>query len=91
MLRQGRIFDFDWDHYNAGQVVFHPKQMSAQRLQEMYEYSWATFYGSESQESKMFRLFCSVVLREMEEGTYRPRNRELIHKSFGKEIVRKVR
>jgi len=43
-LRQGRIFDFDWDHYNAGQVVFHPKQMSAERLQELYEYAKDSLY-----------------------------------------------
>jgi radical SAM superfamily enzyme YgiQ (UPF0313 family) len=90
LLRQGRIFDFDWNHYNAGQVVYHPKQMSAERLQELYEYAWSTFYGEETQESKMMRLFARVMMREMEEGTYRPRNRQLINKSFGKEVIRKI-
>ncbi|MDR0537399.1 MAG: radical SAM protein [Tannerellaceae bacterium] len=90
MLRQGRIFDFDWNHYNAGQVVFTPRNMSADRLQELYESAWTTFYGDESQEAKMFRLFCNVVMREMNEGTYRPRNRELINKSFGMDVVRKI-
>jgi hypothetical protein len=64
--------------------------MSAERLQELYEYAWDTFYKDESQEQKMFRLFTSVVLREMKEGTYRPRNRSLVNKSFGKEVVRKL-
>jgi radical SAM superfamily enzyme YgiQ (UPF0313 family) len=90
LMRQGRIFDFDWNHYNAGQVVFHPKQMSADHLQELYEYAWDTFYGEETQESKMMRLFTRVMMREMEEGTYRPRDRQLINKSFGKEVVRKI-
>jgi radical SAM superfamily enzyme YgiQ (UPF0313 family) len=90
LLRQGRIFDFDWDHYNAGQVVFHPKHFSAERLQELYEYAWEAFYRQESQESRMFRLFCSVAIREMNEGTYRPRDRSLIGKSFGKDIARTV-
>ena len=89
-LRQGRIFDFDWNHYNAGQVVFQPKNMSAERLQYLYDYAWETFYKDETQESKMFRLFCNVALREMNEGTYRPRNRELVNKSFGKEVVRNI-
>jgi radical SAM superfamily enzyme YgiQ (UPF0313 family) len=89
-LRQGRIFDFDWNHYNAGQVVFHPKQMSAEKLQELYDYAWETFYKDETQEQKMFKLFCQVALREMNEGTYRPRNRALATKSFGKEVVRKI-
>ncbi|MDR1416435.1 MAG: radical SAM protein [Prevotellaceae bacterium] len=89
LLRQGRIFDFDWNHYNAGQVVFHPKHMTAERLQELYGYAWEAFYRHESQESRMFRLFCSVAIREMNEGTYRPRNRALANKSFGKEVARK--
>jgi radical SAM superfamily enzyme YgiQ (UPF0313 family) len=86
MTRQGRIFDRDWNHYNAGQVVFTPKNMSAERLQELYDYAWKTFYQDESQEEKMFRLLYAVASREMDEGTYRPRNRRLIHKSFGKDI-----
>jgi hypothetical protein len=89
-LRQGRIFDFDWDNYNAGKVVFHPKHISAERLQELYEYAWEEFYKNESQEQKMFRLFTKVMLREMEDGTYRPRNRELANRSFGKEVVRNI-
>ncbi|MDR0940709.1 MAG: radical SAM protein [Bacteroidales bacterium] len=90
-LRQGRIFDTDWNHYNAGQVVFHPKHMTADRLQELYQYAWDTFYKDETQEAKMFRLFCNVALREMEEGTYRPRDRKLSNMSFGKEVVRNIK
>jgi len=89
MLRENRIFDTDWNHYNAGQVVFHPKQMTADKLQELYDYAWKTFYADETQESKMMRLFTKVVLREMEDGTYRSRNRNLVNKSFGKEVVRR--
>ena len=88
--RENRIFDYDWDHYNAGQVVFHPKQMTADKLQELYEYAWTTFYADETQESKMMRLFAKVVMREMEDGTYRPRDRRLVNKSFGKDVVRKM-
>ena len=89
-LRQGRIFDFEWSHYNAGQVVFQPKNMSAEHLQELYQYAWDAFYKDESQELKMFRIFHNLVLREMNEGTYCPRNRELVKKSFGKEITRQA-
>ena len=86
--RQGRIFDRDWDHFNAGQVVFTPKHLSAEKLQELYDYAWKTFYKDETQEEKMFHLLSTVVEREMEDGTYRPRNRRLIHKSFGKDVKR---
>lgn len=88
LMRQGRIFDHDWDHYNAGQVVYQPKHMSPDRLQELYEYAWKAFYQDETQEEKMFKLFTNVVLREMEDGTYRPRNRKLANKTFGKEVDR---
>ena len=36
----------------------------------------------------MFRLFTRVMLREMEDGTYRPRNRKLANKTFGKDVDR---
>ena len=88
LMRQGRIFDHDWDHYNAGQVVYQPKHMSPERLQELYEYAWKSFYQDETQEEKMFKLFTNVVLREMEDGTYRPRNRKLANKTFGKDVDR---
>jgi len=88
--RQGRIFDRDWDHYNAGQVVFTPKYISAERLQELYNDAWKIFYQDESQEEKMFHLLYTVVSREMDDGTYRPRNRRLIHKSFGRDIKGRV-
>ena len=86
LSRQGRIFDHDWDHFNAGQVVFTPMNMSAEKLQKLYDDAWETFYRHESQEEKMFHLLSTVVSREMEDGTYRPRNRRLIHKSFGRDI-----
>ncbi|MDR1586045.1 MAG: radical SAM protein [Treponema sp.] len=88
LVRQGRIFDRDWNHYNAGQVVFKPKNMSPDRLQELYDYAWQSFYSEESQEEKMFNLLSTVVSREMDDGTYRPRDRKLIHKSFGRDVVR---
>ncbi len=90
LIRQNRIFDHDWNHYNAGQVVYQPKNMSPERLQELYEYAWKAFYKDESQEEKMFKLFTTVMLREMENGTYVPRKRELANKSFGKEVVRNI-
>ena len=62
--------------------------MSPERLQELYEYAWKAFYQDETQEEKMFKLFTQVMLREMEDGTYRPRNRKLANKTFGKDVDR---
>ena len=86
--RQGRIFDYDWNHYNAGQVVYYPKNMTPERLQELYHFAWDYFYKDESQEQKMFKLLTKVLLREMGDQTFRPRERSLTGKSFGKEVVR---
>lgn len=90
LMRQGRIFDHDWDHFNAGQVVYQPKHMTPEKLQELYDYAWKSFYQDESQEQKMFKLFSKVMMREMEDGTYRPRDRRLVNKSFGKDVVRNI-
>ncbi|MBC8459687.1 MAG: cobalamin-dependent protein [Bacteroidales bacterium] len=86
LVKQNRIFDHDWDHYNAGKVVYHPKHMSAERLQELYHYAWDIFYRDEPQTMKMFNLITRVINREVEDGTYAPRRRDLIDVSFGKEV-----
>ncbi|HRW21911.1 MAG TPA: B12-binding domain-containing radical SAM protein [Bacteroidales bacterium] len=86
--RQNRIFDTNWDNYNADTVVYQPAQMSPERLHELYRYAWDMFYKDETQEQKMFKLFTKVVLREMQDNTYKPRNRDLANHSFGKKVVR---
>ncbi len=86
LLKQGRIFDTDWNHYNAGKVVYHPKHMSAERLAELYQYAWDTFYKDEPQTMKMFNLINKVVSREINDGTYTPRRRDIADLSFGKKV-----
>jgi radical SAM superfamily enzyme YgiQ (UPF0313 family) len=82
--REGRIFSYDWDDYSADKVVYHPRQMSAQKLEELLDYAWETFYAEESQQIKMTRLFQQVIRREMADGTYRPRDRRLARSRFGR-------
>ena len=86
LRKQNRIFDFDWNHYNAGKVVYYPKNMSPERLQELYHYAWDSFYKNEPQTQKMFNLLSIVMQREMNDGTYLPRRRDLIDESFGKKV-----
>ncbi|MGE5425044.1 MAG: B12-binding domain-containing radical SAM protein, partial [Syntrophothermus sp.] len=86
LLKQGRIFDHDWNHYNAGKVVYHPKHMTAEKLQELYHYAWDTFYKDEPQTQKMFNMLSTVMQRELNDGTYKPRRRDLIDISFGKKV-----
>ena len=88
MERDGRIFDRDWNHYNAGKVVFQPLHMSPDRLQELYLYAWEKFYQHETQEQKMFKLMMRVIEKERKQGTYRLPRRDLARFSFGKPVDR---
>jgi len=53
---QGRILHRDWRRYTAGEVVMRPARMTPDKLQEMYQYAWDTFYAAESQAVKMARI-----------------------------------
>lgn len=78
MEREGRIFSNDWSQYTADKVVFQPKQMTPEKLQEMYHYAWDTFNAESGHQLKMGKLFERVIRREIEDGTYRryePRKR----------------
>ncbi len=84
--KQNRIFSYDWDNYSADQVVYHPKNISAERLQTLFHYAWETFYKDESQELKMFKLQHKAALQEKAAGVYRPRKRKLASRAFGRQI-----
>lgn len=82
--RQGRILSYDWDRYSADQVVYQPKHMSPERLQELLDYAWDSFYHDESQNMKMAKLFSRVMRKEMADKTFRPRDRSLSRRHFGR-------
>ena len=82
---QDRIFSYDWDDYSADKVVYYPKHMSPDKLQQLFYDAWDRFYQDESQEMKMFKLFQQVIQKEMADDTFRPRNRTLASRAFGKE------
>ena len=69
--QEGRILHNDWLKYTGGEVVFNPAKMSAESLQEMYEYAWNTFYGDFSKEVKMAKLYLKVIEKERQDGTFR--------------------
>jgi radical SAM superfamily enzyme YgiQ (UPF0313 family) len=58
---EGRIFDRDWKNYNASTVVYQPRLISPEKLQDLYHLAWKSFYGQESQELRMSKLFWKVV------------------------------
>ncbi|MBW1916556.1 MAG: B12-binding domain-containing radical SAM protein [Deltaproteobacteria bacterium] len=45
LQQQGRIMDNDWTHYCGFKVVYHPKYMTAQQLQEEYWRANRRFYS----------------------------------------------
>ena len=59
--RENRIVDRDWRHYNASTVVYQPRHMSPEKLQQLYDLAWKEFYRHESQTIKMAKLFLQVV------------------------------
>ncbi len=83
---QGRILSTDWNDFSADKVVYQPKQMSPERLQELLDRAWSTFYRDESQELKMFKLFKQVVSKEMADGTFSSRDRDLATQEFGRDL-----
>lgn len=71
---EGRILRNNWRDYTCDKVVFKPRRMTPQKLQELYHYAWQTFYADSGYQLKMGNLFMKVIKREMEDGTYRRYN-----------------
>jgi radical SAM superfamily enzyme YgiQ (UPF0313 family) len=40
LLAEGRIFDFDWDHYDCTHIVFRPQRMRPEQLLEGVHWLW---------------------------------------------------
>lgn len=72
--KEGRILSNDWSKYTADRVVFKPKLMSPERLQELYYHAWDTFYADKSYQFRMGDLFMKVIEKEIMDGTYRRHN-----------------
>jgi radical SAM superfamily enzyme YgiQ (UPF0313 family) len=70
--KEGRILHRDWSRYTTAEVVYQPKKMTPDQLQEMYHYAWDTFYKDMSQSLRMSRLFMKVVHAEIADNSYQP-------------------
>ncbi len=81
--QEGRILSYDWDDYTCDKVIFQPKHMSPQRLQELHDRAWETFYREKPQSYRMFELFKQVIVKEMADGTFR-RWRAKTDRKFGR-------
>ena len=73
--KHGRILTNDWRRYTCGETVFQPARMSVEKLDELYDYAWNTFYGDETKEVKMGKLYMRVLEREVRDNTYRTPHR----------------
>ncbi len=71
--KERRILHRDWKRYTTAEVVYRPKKMTPDTLQEMYHYAWENFYREPPQSLRMSRLFSEVVKKEMADGSYVPR------------------
>ena len=74
LKEEGRILSNNWIDYTCGKAVFQPKQMSPEKLEELYNYAWDTFYADGGYQTKMGNLFFKVMKAEMLDGTYRRYN-----------------
>ena len=70
--KQGRLLTSDWLKYTCDLAVFRPARMTPEKLEELYDYAWTTFYRDETIEVKMGKLFMRVLEREVRDGTYQP-------------------
>jgi radical SAM superfamily enzyme YgiQ (UPF0313 family) len=72
--KEGRLLSSNWLDYTCDKVVFQPKHMTPNKLQELYHYAWDTFYADGGYQLKMGDLFMKVMRREVADGTYRRYN-----------------
>ncbi len=86
MENEGRILSNNWGDYTADKVVFQPKQMTPDELQQMFYYAWDTFNADGGYQLKMSKLFKQVIAREMDDGTYRKYDKKR-HRIFNKKIA----
>ena len=84
MKKSNRLLSTDWNDYTADKVVFKPKKLTPDKLQELYEYAWDIFYEEKSQAYKMFNLYKKAILKEMADGTYAAPKRDRSNLMFGK-------
>lgn len=66
---QGRILHNNWIDYTCDKAVFTPKKLSCEKLEELYNYAWDTFYSNGGYQLKMGELFMRVLKKEVADGT----------------------
>jgi radical SAM superfamily enzyme YgiQ (UPF0313 family) len=81
---EGRILSYNWDDYTCDKAVFQPKHMSPERLEQLCDEAWKTFYREKPQPYRMFELFKKVLFKEIADGTFQRQRRAQANRKFGR-------
>ena len=77
MKGEGRIFDWDWNHYDGKHVVYYPKRMTPEVLQEGFFWANRQFFSL----SSIFTRTASTSQRIVSRFFMNWRFRQLIHRT----------
>jgi radical SAM superfamily enzyme YgiQ (UPF0313 family) len=72
--KENRIISNKWIEYTCDNVVFQPKKMSCEKLKQLYNDAWDTFYADGGYQTRMGEMFFKVIKQEILDGTYRKYN-----------------
>ncbi len=81
---EGRILSNNWDDYTCDRVVFQPKHMSPERLEQLCDEAWEIFYREKPQPYRMFELFKKVIFKEIADGSFQRQRRAQANRKFGR-------
>jgi len=81
---EGRILSCNWDDYTCDKAVFQPKNMSPERLEQLCDEAWETFYREKPQPYRMFELFKKVLFKEIADGSFQRQRRAQANRKFGR-------
>jgi len=89
---EGRIFDRDWSKYGVDEVVYQPKRMSPERLQEGYHWAWREFYSRRKIAKRVLRAYQnwkSMIPLLVFQSQYRTlmRHREAIRRKLSEGLI----
>jgi radical SAM superfamily enzyme YgiQ (UPF0313 family) len=63
MENEGRILDRNWAHYHTSAVVFKPLLMTAEELQEGYNWIYREFYSYPNMFKRIFQSPRNIIYR----------------------------
>ena len=71
LVREGRILHTDWEKYDMNHVVFQPKRMTPQQLQEGFEWAYRRLYGYGSILKRLFPFMRNTLFYGIQNYCFR--------------------